>query len=511
MRRFLFLLLLLSLVLPLSAQTSLQFDRPFHVAGEVTWFTAYLAKPAPPKVRVVVYGADGKVTDYFFLKTDDQDRISGHFRFPYGATTSYFRFQLQALTAEDQLVSLGTFRHAVYADKRVEAQTGAATAGTGTMPAAGGLSVSTQNGQLTIAGLNGQAYSLSIVNDDVVPENFSSHLQVATGSATHQWKDTLFYSGTVSDTVGQPIQTNLLPFFDPATYRLFFTKADAAGAFQLELAGFEDVKTIQGHDLNSNDIKVRLTLPELAPLTERPAITDAVVNYIDLSRRRKKIYQLFATVETPLEFSVAEQKRRVLDPNRDFDVQDYKAFPDMYTFFKEVAGELRIRIRKGEYISRLYNAPNQRFFGDTPLFIVDGKLTRNSNYINKMSPAEVEYLSFFYDNGELRRDFPALGNNGVVQIETVRPPANFPAADAEDILTIRGLQPAASFQPRQAEGNVPAVSPLLLWQVGAGGEDSVTLPLPTTDDYGNYRIVVVARDAQGGVRAASSRFEVAVR
>jgi hypothetical protein len=509
MRRFLLCLIFFSFVHSLNAQTSLQFDRPFHVAGEVSWFTAYLATPAPQKVRMVVYGMDGSVIDYFFLDTDEQNRVSGHFRFPYGATTSYYRFQLQALSTDDQLVTLGTFRHAVYADKRVEPDS--RTPGTtASMPAAGGLSVQTENGQLTISGLKGQAYSLSIVNDNIIPASPGS-LQTAAEQTPGQWKDTLFYSGTVTDTTGRPIQTNLLPFFDPATYRLFFTKSDAAGNFQLELASFEEAKSIQGHDLNSNDIKVKLTLPELEPITERPAITNAVVNYIDLSRRRKKIYQLFATVETPLEFTVTEQKRRVLDPNRDFDVQDYKSFPDMYTFFKEVAGELRIRVRKGEYISRLYNAPNQRFFGDTPLFIVDGKLTRDANYINKMSPAEVEYLAFYYNNGELRRDFPALGGNGVVQIETVRTPTNFPSADAEDILPIRGLQPAASFSPREANGNVPAVSPLLLWHVGQGGEDSVNLPLPSTDDYGSYRITVVARDEAGGIRSTTATVEIAVR
>lgn len=511
MRCFLFTLMLLGFVLPLNAQTSLQFDRPFHVAGEVTWFTAYLPQPAPPKVRVVVYGTDGAVEDYFFLATDEQDRISGYYRFPYEATTSYYRFQLQALTAEDELVSLGTFQHAVYAEKRVEATATPPQTDRAAMPSAGGLSVSTADGQLSIAGLDGQAYSISVVNDQVVPEWSGDHLQTAAGKPARRWKDTLFYSGLVTDAEGQAIQTNLLPFFDPSTYRLFFTKSAADGRFQLELSEYEAQKTIQAHDLNSNDIKVQLTMPALEPLTESPSVTAAVANYIDLSRRRKKIYQLFATVETPLEIKPTEQQRRVLDPNRDFDVQDYKAFPDMYTFFKEVAGELRIRIRKGNYISRLYNAPNQRFFGDTPLFIVDGKLTRDAGYINKMSPAEVDYLAFFYDNGDLRRDFPALGNNGVVQIETVRAPADFPPADAEDILPVRGLLPAAAFRARPVDGNVPALSPLLLWHVGQTAEDTVSLPLPPTDDYGQYRILVVARDGRGGIRTATTTFEVAVR
>jgi hypothetical protein len=183
----------------------------------------------------------------------------------------------------------------------------------------------------------------------------------------------------------------------------------------------------------------------------------------------------------------------------------------MYTFFKEVGGELRVKVRKGNYSGRLYNAPNQRFFLDSPLYIVDGKLTKNENYINTMSPAEVSYLAYYYVGSELRKYFPALGNNGVIQIETLREPTKFPEEDADDIFTVKGLQPKATFQARDAaDSDVPALSPLLLWQTGKG-ESSASISLPATDDFGSYRVVVVARAADGSLRSVSKSFSVEVK
>ena len=250
---------------------------------------------------------------------------------------------------------------------------------------------------------------------------------------------------------------------------------------------------------------------DMKPNKREKLRASSLATYIDLARRRRKIYQLFATVETEVDAAAKPQARRELISNRDFNVQDYKSFPDMYTFFKEVGGELRVRVKKDNYRAQLYNAPNQRFFQDGPLYIVDGKLTRNSNYINKMSPADVTYLAYYYDNRPLRRNFPALGNNGVVQLETVRPPADFPAADAAGIFAINGLQPAATFQPRDAAASeVPALSPLLLWRTG-GGEQEAAINLPTTDDFGNYRVVVVARSKDGTVRSVTAELERGVK
>ena len=494
----------------LSAQTSVHFDRPFHVAGEVAWFSAFLPQPAPPKVRVVVYAPDGSEQDYFFLETDEQGQVSGYYRWPFGLETGYYRLGLQGMTEGKEVVALGMIPHAVYNDKRATATTAGTLSGTtDALPASGGLSVGVDGGTVRIGGLNGAAFSISVVNADISGD--MEGFQVTPFTPNSSWADTLFYPANVMTAAGEPFNTNLLPFFDPATFNFGFAKSDEKGDFMLELGPFTGKKDVQVRAQEALDLQPKLYSNKIAPLNTPPPVTEAVAAYIDLSRRRRKIYQLFATVETEIDAEVAPQERKALKPNRDFNVQDYKSFPDMYNFFKEVGGELRVRVKKENYRAQLYNAPNQRFFAENPLYIVDGKLTRNDNYVNNMNPGNVKYLAYYYIGNELRRNFPALGNNGVVQIETIRPVNKFPAADADDIFPVNGLQPQAAFPLRDAAASeVPVLSPVLLWQTGRADE-SATIKLPATDDYGNYKIVVVARGADGLLRSASKTFSVVVK
>ena len=495
----------------LSAQTSVHFDRPFHVAGEVAWFSVSPPSPAPPKVKASVYGPDGNVIEYFFLSAEDGGRYTGYYRWPFETTTGYYRIGFEGLATDGTVASIGTVRHAVYEDKRVDGDEDAGIMAGTKLPAAAGLSLSVAGNQLKLSGTNGDAYSVSVVNEDVVGATGGDFLSAASGAtltAPNAWVDTLFYPTTVLKSDGSPLSTNLLPVFDPNRYAFGFAKADA-GEVTLQTTPFEGQKSLQVRDLQGDDLKPALKKQKLSPITEKPAVSKAVAAYIDLSRRRRKIYQLFATVETEIDATVARETPREVRPNRDFNVQDYKAFPDMYTFFKEVAGELKVRLKKDNYSARLYNAPNQRFFKENPLSIVDGRLTRDDNYVLSLSPSEVSYLAFYYVGNELRRNFPALGNNGVVRIETLRGAEKFPAADADDSFLVSGLQPKANFPLRDAaESDVPAISPVLLWKTGQG---DATIELPSTDDVGKYRVLVVARSPDGTQRAASQVFEVAVK
>ena len=510
MRFLTLLLILLGLSTALAAQSAVHFDRPYHVAGEVAWFSFYPGPTVPPKVRVTVSDPTGKVLDYFFLAADEGGRLNGYYRWPFTLATGYYSVAFDALAADGAVKRFGRVEHAVYSDERVEAD-GALTPGKDRPLAdARGLTVSAEGNTVAVGGLNGDNYSVSVHNIDVTGARPQVLSQVG-AAVSASWVDTLFYEARVGLADGSPVQTNLLPVFDPATYTFGFTKTDGAGEFLLQSGSFEGGKELQVRSVEGLELHPTVSVPTAGSSRRRPAVTPEVAAYIDLARRRRKIYQLYATTETELNASPAAQERRRLAPNRDFAVQDYKQFPDMYTFFKEVGGELRVRIKKDNYRAQLYNAPNQRFFQDTPLYIVDGKLTRNSNFVNTLSPAGVTYLAYYYDNRQLRRDFPALGNNGVVQIETVRAPEKFPEADAAGIFGIRGVQPPAEFEARNATASeVPVLSPLLLWTTG-GGRPSARIELPATDDFGVYRVTVVAHGADGTLRRATTTVERSVR
>jgi hypothetical protein len=495
-----------------SAQTSVHFDRPFHVAGEVAWFSVYPPNPAPPKVRATVYAPDGTAIDYFFLSSEDGGRYQGYYRWPFEAETAYYRIGFEGFATDGTIASIGTVSHPVYADKRVEGGRGTTITAEAILPTPAGLDLSISGKKLQISGVNGDAYSVSIVNEDIVTSGAGAYFSTTDGinvSAPNAWVDTLFYPTTVLTAEGAPLTTNLLPVFDPNRYEFGFAKSNEQGKVILQTSPFEGQKTLQVRELNGADLKPTTDKLKMEGIPVTPPVTKAIAEYIDLSRRRRKIYQLFATVETEIDATVTRELQREIRPDRDFNVQDYKAFPDMFNFFKEVAGEMKVRLKKENYSARLYNAPNQRHFEENPLYIIDGQLTRDDNYVMSLAPSDIRYLAFYYVGSELRRNFPALGNNGVVRIETIRGVNDFPAADADDRFLIKGLQPSATFPVRDAnESDIPSISPVLLWKTGTG---DASIDLPSTDDVGKYRVLVVTRSADGKLRATSKTFEVAVK
>lgn len=492
----------------LAQSTTLHLDRPYHAAGEVSWFTAYLPAPAPPKVRVAVYAPGGEAIDYFFLDGKDGASVTGHYRWPYEVATGTYRLNFAGLSVSGELVDLGTFEHPVYnlSDRTAAPATDRSTATTSTGALPGDLRADVRGRQLSLSGLSSGSYTVSIYQQEVTADSVYLPVSAPTETAP-AYLDTLFYTGQLIDQAGAPQNVNLLPFFDGTTFRTYFSKAENNGTYLLTVAPFVGSKTMQARSITDEEFRLRPALPALPPVTTQPALTAEVLAYLDLANRRRKIYQLYQTVETKLDTEIPAESRKVLRPNRDFNVQDFKAFPDMFTFFKEVAGELRYRKRKDGYFARLYNAPNQRFFSEAPLFVVNGLLTRNVDYIAGISPANVEYLGFYYDNKALRRDFPALGNHGVVQIDLLRNDPGFPEADAVNTVELKGLQPSIDFLDTRG-GNLPKLSPLLMWRSGQVTDGELTLQLPVTDDYGSYRIVISHRGENGQVRTLARNYRV---
>lgn len=458
-------------------------------------FRAYFGTAAPPIVRVDIHGPQGERIDYFFLTTGTSGSADGYHRWAYDLATGYYRLRFAALSAEGETIDLGTFRHAVYhpLDRQAEPEDVAALPATA---AGNDLTVSVSGGTVTASGLPAGAYSLAVHSRSVTGEGRTVYRE-AYAVGTPVYRDTLFYDGTLTDpATDEPLAVNLLPVFDTRTLELYFSKSAPEGNFQLTMPRFTGERTVQVQGLGDEAIRARWSPPVMESITEQPPRTAAVVQYLDLSHRRRKIYQLYGGVETPLDGPAGTPEVRTLVPNKAYDVQDYQNFPDMLTFFGEVAGELRYRRRRGELSARLYNAPNQRYFTGTPLFIVNGRLTRDADYVAALPPANVERLAYYYDNRQLRRDFPALGAQGVVQIDLLGDDEKFPAADAANLLTVRGLQAGQAFVP--ASDDRPRLSPVLLYVSGRTPGGTQKWELPSTDDPGTYEVVLLVQDEGSG-------------
>ncbi|MCB0689849.1 MAG: hypothetical protein KDC53_25085, partial [Saprospiraceae bacterium] len=149
-----------------------------------------------------------------------------------------------------------------------------------------------------------------------------------------------------------------------------------------------------------------------------------------------------------------------------------------------------------------------------PLFIIDGKMTRDADFVARLPISAVETVELFLDAPKLRSSFQAIGVSGVVRITTSIANLKLPEADAGNIHTIYGLQPKAHFPGFNAQvltdqKHEPFFRPQLFWNpdipVGPDGMASTTFV--QSDDTGPFLIEVVFQTADGRRGTKSFQYE----
>ena len=100
--------------------------------------------------------------------------------------------------------------------------------------------------------------------------------------------------GTILDKDGQPLQLNVLGAYSPEVKRVVYSKSDANGKFFVNLPDFKGARTIQylGYSVEVENFDV--VAPDeysFAAIEDDVVYNEEVLTYLELSRKRKKIYQ----------------------------------------------------------------------------------------------------------------------------------------------------------------------------------------------------------------------------
>jgi hypothetical protein len=198
---------------------------------------------------------------------------------------------------------------------------------------------------------------------------------------------------------------------------------------------------------------------------------------------------------------------------------EYIKFETVGDFFSELITPLKFRIVNGTYEARMEN-PRSRdaSFSNLPgkpLFIIDGKITRNADFIARSSWSNVRRVDIFYIAEKLRKQFNILAQGGVVRIETNIPQFNLPENELEDVFTVNGLTPGGTFIPFEtgtssAEIRLPNFIMPTYWapDVEAGKNGKATVQFKQGDDASNFVLEVIAQGANGKKGHATVKYIV---
>jgi hypothetical protein len=546
---FLFLWGFLSASAFLQAQEAsfclVQLDKPFYVNGEVLWYKIYFPESFQGKsaaVKVKLLDSRGKTIHQVFHRMEKEPFVHGYYKIPFDIEPGRYQLFFLGTRRDEKAAQIlakapvpiyndnpiylrnievaegnfdpappltgGELRVAVTMDRdtvrsREEVRVAVSVRDDAGRPVQAGLSVAVTDRALVEGAIPGGQV---IHRGPGLPDGIAGQLEA-----------TLFTRARLTDVDGKPLKANVLGAYSSQENQIYYTTAGEQGAVFLELPDFAGRKKLQFLGFYKEEENIRIEpVDDALPVDDAPLVfTPAILEYLELSNQRKKVFQHYTALEFNIEPALSETGRRELKPDLRLNVQDYEPFGNLATFFREVLTPLRFRLRRDSTYEAVMLNPRahdieNEYPGD-PLFIIDGKATRNADFIGKMAPDQVQTIDLYFYQERMRSLFNVFGYSGVAVITTTIPDIEIPADDATDILTVSGLQPPAAFpvfHPDQVgqDAHRPFFRPQLYWNPALTTDKNgeVTFTFYQSDDASTFQIIVVAQ-GEGGARGFGER------
>lgn len=539
-----------SLVAQPPLETLLHLDKSFYVSGETVWFKLYLPftwEGNNVAVNTSIIDGSGNLVDQFFLKTKGHSYLSGYFQISYDQKSDYLEIQFSASGNPQSPVDvIAHYSFPVYNDLNLPSD----------------VPVVENPGNVVIPKLFSEELSLTIsmppgnkscrenleVIIDVKDENghpISGHASVSIKDASlagaitgdpeikilpisytiqhNLLRSTIYSRGHLFSPEGETLQMNVLGAYVGADEKIYYSKSFQDGSFQIDLPDFTGEKVLQlvGFQYEQPNLSSVVDSPMAKEKSKELIYTRDLIEYLELSRLRKKIYQYYDDYEANISTEQITVVPQEIKPDARYRVKEYESFKDMKSFFGELLTPLRFKMEKdSSYKASLFNAKGGKrsntILNGPPLFIIDGKMTRDADFVARLPISAVETVELFLDAPKLRGYFQAIGVSGVVKISTSIANLKLPQEDAGNIHRVHGLQPEADFPYLDPDllgekKHQPFFRPQLYWkpdlEVSESGSTSFTFT--QSDDSGLFEIQVVFQAKDGRRASKSFTYQVA--
>lgn len=522
---------------------SLHLDKSFYVTGEEIWYKLYLPVGFEQSLAIkgIVMGPNGNVKERFFLRSiPGQPFVTGAFKIPFDYVSGIHRLAFLASAEPDQpeleLVKIdipiyNDFEIKSLAEKLQNKETPSDWQSENTELS--GLKIFVQlnktefnrreavNAEIMVTDAAGNPVeaSLSVVARDenlvntALPgaTNFASG-PILNATQMRQLSDKIFVKGMVMDTFNNPTQANVLGGYASVQKRIHYGKSNPQGFFTFFLPDFYGEQTLQFISYPKENDEIRVRLLSEAEIEGRPAgklpVNEKILQYLEGAQQKKKMAEYFEYLNENQDLERVENDFETLKADFTYVADEYVKFETVGDFFSELITPLKFRVVNGKYEAKMEN-PRSRdaSFSNLPgkpLFIIDGKITRNADFIARSSWSNVRSVDIFYIAEKLRKQFNILAQGGVVRIETKIPQFALPPNELEDVFSVNGLVPGSTFVPFEpgnssAEVRLPHFLMPAFWspdlKTGSDGKAKVTFN--QGDDTSEFVLEIIAQGPNG--------------
>jgi hypothetical protein len=312
----------------------------------------------------------------------------------------------------------------------------------------------------------------------------------------------LMLSGKVTMQDGSPVpDSTMLIFFFEKNLIGYHQYVSRNGEFNVPLVyGFKGTDrvlyTARYKNKDMTDIKVTLqeeVLPDLR-LVNGTSPKEPINRYASYASQNKLISESYT-------FYGDKPQQLSIDPNFPIedelggvdivlDIHDFVVFPTMAEVIRELLRAVEYRKIGNRELIRVYKLRSKPVTGAEPIYVIDGRLTKDKSEFLKLVPADVVYIKVVRDERKLRQLGP-LFDNGAIMVKTKNGTGESVDEQANSFV-LKGLAPVAERKWQTKASHIPDFKAQLYWNplMETNDQGEVTFDFTTSDDIGNFKIEV---------------------
>jgi hypothetical protein len=245
-----------------------------------------------------------------------------------------------------------------------------------------------------------------------------------TQEEVNAWEEKIFLQIKVEG-INKERKFNLLGLYNHSFYKTFFSTSSQDGNAIFLLDDYDGSHNYQllWHFSEAKDISLLAEKYEtIIPEYEDKPDFGIVEKYYEDARKRMKIHSVYGVSTFKIESKKLKTSDNVPEHQKFFLTKEYKKFVDFKSFCKENSIPLTFIndentvsavLMPPSIYSKSYNAKWQN-----PLFMIDGKVSRNYGLISGMKMEDIDQLKIYYDIKEIKPWVGVFGSQGVIEIST---------------------------------------------------------------------------------------------
>lgn len=523
-------------------------DKSFYVTGELVWYKLYLPTAMKDKnaaIKTSLVSSTGNTMSNHFNQTEGETHVSGYYKLPFGLSSGVYSIVFSAAKSKAEAEEVFAEIYVpIYNDLEAlpSDQLGNATEiqSYNTNAATGGLAVSITldkevynsrdkvNAQIEVRDASGNPVATNIsvaIKDAAITSTSQYSNTVYQGNNidinnNETFLEKIYVKGSYTKDDGELIPNEIMGAYATDENKLHFAVPDpATGKFHVEFPNYYNSKSIQFFPFVSDGKDLNIKLDNVGKgNTKKLSYNDAIIDYIKLSRQRKKLFQRYTSLESNINPQEYSTEVLPFKSNKAYDITEYKSFVNVASFLKEVSTPLRMKEKKGDFEGAMYMPSKLKSYSEyaeePPIYILNGYLTRNSDYVGKLDLDLITSLAMMYDPKTIREEYKIFGATGLVDIKLKSKDIMVPDSDKEDVYILNGLLPATAFpvfNPSDIDNDQyqPFFRPQLYWNGDLTTDSSgkVSFDYFQSDDVSTFIIEVVAQAADSSVTTVQKTYQ----